>query len=90
MFFCHDGHENKIVKGNVGTKRKRKIFSSNMIQQCRMKCWIRFPGPKYSFSRYQTFFSPQVKRSMIISNKDGIWELPYILPNDVTIRILGN
>ena len=26
-------------------KRKQKIFSSNMIQQCGMKCWIRLPGP---------------------------------------------
>ena len=35
---------------------------------------------------YQKFFSPQVKQSMIISNKHGIYELP----NDLTLRILEN
>ena len=29
---------------------------------------------------YQIFFSPQVQRSVIISNKLGIYELPYELP----------
>ena len=37
---------------------------------------------------YQIFFSPQVKRSAIISDKHGIYELPNELPND--LRILGN
>ena len=32
---------------------------------------------------YQIFFSPQVKRNMIISNKHGIYELPHELTNDV-------
>ena len=31
---------------------------------------------------YKIFFSPQVKRSVIISNKNGIYELPHELPND--------
>ena len=39
---------------------------------------------------YQIFFSPQVKRSVIISNKHGIYELPHELPNDLRLRILGN
>ena len=38
----------------------------------------------------QIFFSPQVKRSVIISNKHGIWELPHELPNDLRLRILKN
>ena len=38
----------------------------------------------------QTFFSPQVKRRMIISNKHGIYELPHKLPNNLRLRILGN
>ena len=37
---------------------------------------------------YQIFFSSQVKRSVIISNKHGTYELPDELPND--LRILGN
>ena len=37
---------------------------------------------------YQIFFSPQVKRSTIISNKHGINELLHDLPND--FRLLGN
>ena len=32
---------------------------------------------------YQTFLSPQVKRSVIISIKHGIYELPHELPNDL-------
>ena len=35
---------------------------------------------------YQILFSPQVKRSAIISNKHGIYELP----NDVRLMTLGN
>ena len=38
----------------------------------------------------QIFFSPQVKRSVIVSNRHGIYELPRELPNDLTFRILGN
>ena len=35
---------------------------------------------------YQIFLSPQVKRIVIISNKNDIYELP----NDLRLRILGN
>ena len=38
----------------------------------------------------QIFFSPQVRQSMIISNKYGIYELPHKLLNDLRLRILGN
>ena len=33
----------------------------------------------------QIFLSPQVKRSVIISNKYGIYELLHELPNDLII-----
>ena len=36
------------------------------------------------------FFPPQVKRSMIISDKHGIYKLPYELLSDLTLRILEN
>ena len=39
---------------------------------------------------YQIFLSPQVKRSAIISNKNGIYKLPHELPNDLRLRILEN
>ena len=39
---------------------------------------------------YQIFLSPQVKRSAIISNKHGMYELPQDLPNDLRLKILGN
>ena len=39
---------------------------------------------------YQIFFSPQVKRSAIISNKHGTYELPHELKNNIKLRILGN
>ena len=35
---------------------------------------------------YQIFLSPQVKRWVIITYKDGIYELP----NDLRLRILEN
>ena len=33
---------------------------------------------------YQIFLSPQVKRWAIITYKDGIYDLPHELPNDLT------
>ena len=39
---------------------------------------------------YQIFFSPQVKRSAINSNKQGVYKLPHELPNDLKLRILRN
>ena len=42
---------------------------------------------------YQILLSPEVKRSVIISNKQGVYELPHELPNDLRLkncRILGN
>ena len=34
---------------------------------------------------YQTFLSPQVKRSAIISNEHGIYELLHEFSNDLTL-----
>ena len=39
---------------------------------------------------YQVFLSSQVKRSAIISNEQGVYELPHELPNNIRLRILGN
>ena len=39
---------------------------------------------------YQIFLLPQVKRSVIISNKHGMQELTYELTNKLKIRKLGN
>ena len=36
----------------------------------------------------QIFLSPQVKRSVIISNKHGIYQLAHELPND--LRLMGS
>ena len=38
---------------------------------------------------YQIFFSPQVQKSLIISNKHGIYELPDELPKDLRLKMLG-
>ena len=38
----------------------------------------------------KTFLSPQVKQSVIISNKHCIYELPHELLNDLGFRILEN
>ena len=39
---------------------------------------------------YQIVFPPQVKRSVIISNKQVVYKLLYELSNDLRFRILGN
>ena len=39
---------------------------------------------------YQILLSPQVKRNAIISNAQGVYELPKELSNDLRLRILGN
>ena len=39
---------------------------------------------------YLILLSPQVKQSVIISNKRGIYELPHEMPNDLRLRILRN
>ena len=39
---------------------------------------------------WQIFFLPQVKRSMIITYKHGIYELPHEMLNELRLRILGN
>ena len=39
---------------------------------------------------YQISLSPQVKRSVIIGNKQGVYELPRELVNDLRLRILRN
>ena len=36
----------------------------------------------------QSFLSPQVKRNAIISNKQGVPELPLELSNDLKLKIL--
>ena len=38
----------------------------------------------------QIFFLSQVKRSVIISNKHGIYELSHQFPNNLSLLILGN
>ena len=39
---------------------------------------------------YEIFFPPLVKRCAIITDKDGIYELPHEFPNNLRLRILGN
>ena len=42
---------------------------------------------------YQIFLSPQAKECAIITDKDGIYDLPHELPNNLRVkdlRILGN
>ena len=38
----------------------------------------------------QTFLLRETKRSMIISNKHGIYELPHELSNELRLTVLGN
>ena len=47
----------------------------------------------YDILRYfdqQNLFSPQMKRSVIISKSHGIYDLPHELPNNLRLTILVN
>ena len=46
--------------------------------------------PDHTLMVEQIFLSPQVKQSVIISDKYGIYELPHELPDDLRLRKLGN
>ena len=39
---------------------------------------------------YQTFFSPQVKRCVIVTYKHGIYQFSHEMPNHLKLRTLGN
>ena len=42
------------------------------------------------FNFCKVFLLPLVKRNMIVSNKSDVCLFPHKLPNDFTLRILGN
>ena len=39
---------------------------------------------------YQTFLSPEVKRSAFISDKHDIYQFPHKLPDEFRLRILAS
>ena len=39
---------------------------------------------------YQIFLSAQVKRSVIVTYKRGIYDMPHEMPHDLRLTILGN
>ena len=39
---------------------------------------------------YQVFLAEEMKRCEIITYKNGIYELPHELPNNIRLKILGN
>ena len=72
--FCMIGAANKNIKIKKN-KRKKKLQTIMAI------FWdiLMFD---------QILLSPQVKGSMIISNKHGMYELPHNLPEDLRLRSL--
>ena len=36
---------------------------------------------------YQVFLSPQMKQSVTISNKQGVYKFPHKLPNDLRLTV---
>ena len=73
----------KIGAVNKDIKRKVKFSDSHGHNILRIVI-------TFYFCYYKIFFSPQVQRSVIISNKHVIYELPDELPKDLRLRILGN
>ena len=77
----------KIFKkfGLIRTKEKllvwlqQKFWFSTTVDIIFWELWL----------LYQIFFSPQVKWTVIISNKLGIHEPPHELSNDLRFSILG-
>ena len=47
-------------------------------------------NPRHDILRFFVVFSAQVKSSVIITNKNGIYQLPYELRNDSRLKISGN
>ena len=69
----------------------------HMLKHAREKTYIAMLIPAIIFILiwdflmfYQIFLPPHMKRSAIISNKDGIYKLLHELPNDLRFRILEN
>ena len=60
-----------------------EVFLGKGVRKMCRKLWFHFVMGflPYFLILYQIFFSPQVKGSVIISNKHGIYELPDELPN---------
>ena len=84
LFLRHKGYANKYVF-NCFLKSIQFIF---LIVQTMSTIMVIIFWDFLIF--YQIFLSPQMKRSVIISNKHGIYELLYELPNDLRLTILGN
>ena len=81
--------------GFCGSRKCTKLVMDEMYEiRCKISkastdyCVV--PNSRMSYNHIQIFFSLQVKRSVIISNKHGIYELHHELPNDLRLRILGN
>ena len=76
------------------TKSKERIQNfketgySRYVYQNKLQSWSKYFETFLVFC--QIFLSPQVKRIAIIKNKHGMYELPHELPNDLTLRVLGN
>ena len=60
------------------------------ILQCQMNYRYYYNHGHNIFDKLPIFFLPQVKRSVIISNKHDICKLPHDLPHNLRLKILGN
>ena len=64
--------------------------NKNIKNQKRDLQTITFKGFWDFFMFYQILFSPQFKECANVADKYGISELPHVLPNNLTPRILIN
>ena len=53
-----------------------------------LQSWKYYCGTFLCFAKF-SFHHVQVKRSVIISNKQGVYQLPHELPNDLTLILVG-
>ena len=79
------------------TSRNFVLLKFNTSKVLSLRVQIGTKKDPYSFSQYfetllfyQIFLSPKVIRCAIITYKQGIYELPHELPNELRLRILEN
>ena len=86
--------KNSMVVFNFSLLNQKYSFRENLVPKIKIVSsgWNLVPTIMFitfwDFLKVeQIFLLPQVKRSIIISNKHGIYKLPHELPNDFRLRI---
>ena len=88
-------YDNRYIKSKIETYSDKVYTNIHSLNEQKDHSYVQTTSMKdiifWEFLiLYQSFFSPQVKRSVNISNKHGIYDMPHHLPNELRLRILRN